>query len=317
MTVNWNGWQNSLACLQALRASVGPSWHLILVDNASEDDSVFHLSGLGHDVTLIRSNINGGWTGGNNLGVQRALEDGYEFVFLLNNDAFVRPDTLSILMMHLLKNIERLPILGPVHRETGRQQYSFVGTTRDRGTGFWSWTPPDKVQPTDLHESFETCWIKGAGIFAHRAHFEKVGLFDERFFLDFDEIDWCYRATNAGYSLIMIRDAIIDHVGYASLGSRTSPLHTYFMTRNKLLFAEKHLSLGQRILVLRKLWWDARRMSGNLPTRLTLLQFLTARSGLTATLRRGMLDYIFRRFGDCPAIVRQWNLEVMREVEDS
>jgi GT2 family glycosyltransferase len=100
ITVNWNGWRNSLACLKALRTSVGPDWHLFLIDNASQDDSLTYLSDLGADVTLIRSPTNGGWTGGNNIGVQRALEVGHEFLFLLNNDALVMPDTLSFLMKY-------------------------------------------------------------------------------------------------------------------------------------------------------------------------------------------------------------------------
>jgi GT2 family glycosyltransferase len=305
VTVNWNGWQNSLACLEALRAGTGPDWHFFLVDNASQDDSLAHLSDLGKDVTLIKSPINGGWTGGNNIGVKRALDNGHQFIFLLNNDAFVEPDTLSVLMTHFSKDAERMPVLGPVHKDPGRQQYNFLGAAADAATGLWM-RPTEGSQTSDLNESFETSWIKGAGIFIHRRHFEKLGLFDDRFFLNFDEIDWCYRARKAGYPLLMVRDAIINHVGYVSMGETTSPMQTYFMKRNGLLFAEKHLSNAQRVALLRKYWWDARDIPRNVPRRLWLLHFLVARSSPTRAFRRGMLDYLFRRFGDCPAVVRQW-----------
>ncbi|WP_309646290.1 glycosyltransferase, partial [Phenylobacterium sp.] len=69
VTVNWNGWRDTLACLAALRGSRGAAWRLIIVDNASTDDSRSHLSDLGDDVTTLWAPTNGGWTGGNNIGV--------------------------------------------------------------------------------------------------------------------------------------------------------------------------------------------------------------------------------------------------------
>src|SRR5688572_9260083 len=82
VTVNWNGWRNTLDCLAALRRTRDVSWRLIIVDNASTDGSAEKLSGLGEDVVLIRSDRNRGWTGGNNLGVEYALREGFGHIFL-------------------------------------------------------------------------------------------------------------------------------------------------------------------------------------------------------------------------------------------
>ncbi len=304
VTVNWNGWRNTLACLSALRRERTAGWRLYIVDNASEDDSLARLANLGSDVTLIKSPLNGGWTGGNNLGVKQALDDKHEFIFLINNDAFVAPNSLSILRDCFRANEGRMPILGPVHRDVDGTSYGFLGTSNDKITGFPAWNHTDGIEPASLQETFETSTISGAGIFAHRLHFEKIGLFDERFFLYFDEFDWCFRAKSAGFPLLMVRDAVIDHIGSASVG-QNSPLQEYFITRNALLFAEKHLTLRQRLCLLRRHIWRTRHLPRETSPNRSMLRFLTEPTGQTAAFRHGLLDYFRRRFGDCPGIFRR------------
>jgi GT2 family glycosyltransferase len=299
VTINWNGWQNSVACLQALRSTNGPKWHLYLVDNASEDDSLGHLSGLGDDITLIESPVNAGWTGGNNIGVKQALAAGYEFIFILNNDAFVERNTLAVLLASFRENATRKPILGPVHKNYGEDRYDFLGFIDDHAI------TTESVQTLD--KTYDTWFIKGAAIFAHRSHFETVGFFDDRFFLNWDDSDWCMRAVKAGYPLLMVRDAVIKHIGSASTGGTRSPLQAYFMARNRLLFGEKHFPITQRGRELRSLVWQARDLPRAVPQQLWLLDILFAKSGSSAAFRRGIIDYLFRRFGDCPETVRKWN----------
>jgi GT2 family glycosyltransferase len=299
ITINWNGWQGTIACLKALRNTVGPTWHLYLVDNASEDDSVSHLSGIGEDVTLIESTVNAGWTGGNNIGIKQALAAGHEFIFILNNDAFVESNTLAALLETFRKSAARMPVLGPVHKKYGEDEYDFLGLIDDHVIRIETDKP--------LDETYDTWLIKGAGIFAHREHFQVVGLFDDRFFLNWDDSDWCLRVSKAGFPLLMVRDAVIEHIGSASIGSMHSPLQSYFMARNCLLFGEKHLSIAQRLKDLRVLVWQARDLPRATPQYLWVFDILFAKSGSSAAFRRGILDYCRRRFGDCPAVVRKWN----------
>jgi GT2 family glycosyltransferase len=309
VVINWNGWQNSIECLKALRSTIGPKWHLYLVDNASEDDSLNHLIGLGEDVTLIQSTINAGWTGGNNIGVQRALAAGHEFIFILNNDAFVQPNTLSVLVSTFLDSDTPMPILGPLHKRYGEDKYDFVGFIDDH--------PINIESAQTINKTYGTWLIKGAGLFVHREHFQKVGYFDDRFFLNWDDSDWCLRASKAGYSLLMVRDAVINHIGSASMGGAVSPLQAYFMARNLLLFGEKHLSIAQRVRQLRSLAWQARDLSPPTSPRLWLADILLAESGSCAAFRRGIIDYFLRRFGDCPAIIREWNEDASKlEIRD-
>lgn len=123
--------------MAALRRSCNADWHLFIVDNASTDDSVERLTGLGDDVSLIRSPTNGGWTGGNNLGIEAALSARYDWLFILNNDAFVEPDTLELLPAEATAQAARegWPVLGPIHRGSHASDYDFIGSATDPRTG--------------------------------------------------------------------------------------------------------------------------------------------------------------------------------------
>lgn len=307
LVVNWNGWRHTLACLAALRKVQSPPWHLFIVDNASSDDSLEQLADLGNDVTLIRSAVNGGWTGGNNLGIRRALDRGFDFLFILNNDAEVVADTLEILLREFQDRADEMPILGPVHTTAEGDRYDFLGSTIDDYSGMPRLLPVDGVTAVDLKPFYETAYIRGAGLFVHRRHFEAVGLFDDAFYLNYDETDWSFRARRAGFRSYMVRDAEIRHIGSASIGGASSPLNLYFLTRNRLLFSERHGALRQRYRVWRDLYRRARSLSGGRGRIGWLPRFLTSRAKLTVAFRMGVRDYILRRFGDCPPLIRQLN----------
>ena len=307
VTINWNGWANTLECLAALRASVGTKWHLYVVDNASTDDSLARLADLGDDATLIASPVNGGWTGGNNVGVKAALAGGHEWLFILNNDAFVEPDTLALLLAEAEAQAARdvWPILGPIHRGDSLRAYDFIGSGTDPKTGIPGWIDA-AANPEPAGRLTSTSYVSGAGMFASRRHFEIVGLFDDRFYLNFDDTDWCRRAVKLGFPLLMLADASIRHIGSASIGGRESPLQTYFMARNRLLYAEKHCTLAERLRLARRYIWQARAMTGKDNVLGWSSALLSAHDGTLAAFRRGLSDYAFRRFGDCPDVIRAW-----------
>lgn len=307
VTVNWNGWRHTRECINALQASDTKSWRLYIVDNASTDGSQEHLRELPSNAVLIESPVNAGWAGGNNIAIKRALAEGCAFIFLLNNDAMVLPDTLSVLMRAYKKDQQNAPVLGPVNMTEDGRGYDFVATVHNDVKG-----TPDRVQASDFAHLLAsplvpTAYINGAGLFAAAQHFRSIGLFDDRFFLNYDETDWCYRARAAGHPLFTVSKAVILHKGSASIGGTSSVLQTYFMTRNRLLFLEKHGTLGQRFGALRELVWIARDLSGRQSRLGWLAPTIGAKSGRLAAFRQGFVDYVMRRFGDCPRAVRDWH----------
>jgi GT2 family glycosyltransferase len=303
VTINWNGWRHTLACLSALRGSVGANWHLFIVDNGSTDDSVARLKGLGADTTLIQSGANLGWTGGNNVALRKILDLNYEHIFVLNNDAAVHADTLSRLVAASSKCTPR-PVLGAYHRGVKTSDYDFCGSHIEPRTGIPVWNDVRTCERPTTGALVDTAYIGGAALFAHVDHFRRVGLFDERFFLNFDDTDWCARARETGFPLKMVGGAVVDHEGSASIGGRYAPMQTYFLTRNKLLYAQKHATTIQRVRLMRHIVWQAKDMASGRGLR-RYFNALRALDGQAVAFRQGIADYFAGRFGDCPPIVRQ------------
>jgi GT2 family glycosyltransferase len=303
--VNWNGWRDTVKAHASLQGSSYTEWRLIVVDNASTDDSLARLSALGPKATLIASPENAGFAGGCNIGIRAALAEGADYIFLLNNDATVRTETLERLVQTAVSTGEA--ILGCVIRESHSGELQYFGSRRSIEIGGPDWF----TSPADLERLnqplIETDFVFGAALFAASRLFQRIGLFDERFFLTFEETDWCYRAAALGVPRFVVTDAVADHAGSASMGSAASPLQAYFLQRNRLLFYEKHAGLRFVLRGLKRALQTARH--GLKREFLGLLKggrIDPARHARMIALR----DYLIRRFGDCPAEIR--NLTVRR-----
>lgn len=302
VTVNWNGWRDTLTCLAALRRTRGVAWHLIIVDNGSTDESPSRLSDLGDDVTTILTATNGGWTGGNNLGVAYALRSGYEHLLLLNNDAFVEPDTLAeFLAAHAH---EPRAIIGGVLMTEDGLRLDQAGCRPHPRTGVPQWVPLADLRPS-RNGLLHTSSVIGGALFAHREVFEAVGAFDDDFYLYYDETDWCARASAFGHANFVAERAVLRHVGAASTGGSHSPLVTYFLTRNSLLFVERHRTIAEHLALARVILGRLRLDAQAVKARWWPITLLTTTDPLLRARRRGLVDYLMRRFGDCPASVRQ------------
>ena len=282
---------------------MGAQWHAFIVDNASTDESIDKLSNLGDDVTLIQSPMNSGWTGGNNQGLKEALRAGFKYFFILNNDALVLPDTIAVLQSSL-ENHTLNPVLGPVHWDLDQVNPEFVGAATNPRTGL----PENQAGKDALNRKetnlYSTAYIRGAGIFFTADHISQVGFFDDRFFLNYDETDWCFRARQLGFDVLMCKNARILHSGSASIGGYLSPLNVYFLVRNALLFSENYCTKKQRVMVLKGLAWEfsnARDVRGYY-RRLAFLIF--SQNRVAKSFRSGLEDYLLRRFGDCPPEIR-------------
>jgi hypothetical protein len=305
--VNWNGWQNTRACVEALQATERVRLLIVIVDNGSTDGSQDQLANLGANTHLITSTRNNGWAEGSNIGIRYALSEGFDHIFLLNNDAFVRPDTIERLLSAFDGRRSDCPVLGPLVVNADGDGYQFVGASIDPATGLPQ--PLNAEAPPSSSSLVPTSFVIGAALLAHRRHFEAVGLIEPRFFLNYDETDWCFRVTAAGFPLLMVPDAVVAHVGSASIGGADSPLQTYFLTRNRLLFAERHLPISKRFRALRPCVWMARWHLKTDGWRLWWLMCVS-NAATAVAIRRGLFDYALRRFGDCPPSIRRLQRQV-------
>lgn len=300
ITVNWNRPALTKRCHQALLNSINIDWHLFIVDNGSTDDSVSELNNLGKKTSLIITGKNTGWAGGNNRGIQEAVDRGFEWLFLLNNDATVEPETLYELW-RASTNHSPPAISGAVQLDDDELACFFGAKER-----------PGSVFPIDIKadefakqsEVFETQFIKGAALLCHASHIQAIGFFDKRFFLNFEEVDWCLRAKLAGFFVIMSKRAIVRHEGSGSMGGYSSPMSTYFLVRNAILFAEIHGGPKHQVkAIFNRLNW-ARLQFGTKSWIIAAVCVVCSRSAWSIAWKLGLRDYILRRFGDCPPIIR-------------
>ena len=298
--VNWNGWQHTLAACQSLEQSTYRALKIIVVDNASSDDSLAQLRGRLPGIELIAHPVNAGFAGGCNVGMTRARELGCDYIFLLNNDALVDSQTVARLVAaSKAKNDSALLGSAVLHAATGDYQFFGARAAALRDMHDWYTAETDGAL---LHQDFiESDFILGAALFIPTRALDRTGPFDERFFLNFEETDLCYRARALGIPSFVVPASRVLHHASTTLGAYNAPLQVYFLTRNGLLFAKLHGTGEQhrRVLAarladlywsLRKSWEAGRLM--DLPTR--------ARA-------RAFWDYGLRRFGDCPPAIRRYD----------
>jgi GT2 family glycosyltransferase len=230
--VNWNGLGDTLACLESLRASTQPV-HAIVVDNDSAGDDLERLraSGLAGEVIAAESNL--GFAAGSNAGLERALAGGFALVGVLNNDTVVEPESIARLAEHLPEGRERA--ISPDIRYFDEPERSwFAGGVLDRG---W----PRHLQPSELSASndpLRDCdCLSGCCIVARREVWQRVGLFDPRYFLIFEDSDWSMRARREGVELCVATASAIRHkVSRTISRGSASLLSDFYFARNGLIF---------------------------------------------------------------------------------
>lgn len=238
VVLNWNGADDTLACVESLRRSTVPI-HIIVVDNGSTDDSVprIRATSLADEIVLTGKNL--GYAEGNNRGLRAALDGGFDVIAVLNNDALVAPDTLDLLRGQLPPSEHRA--VSPDIRYLDRPDESwFAGGVIDRG---W----PRHLQPAELVNDPRALrpsqCLSGCCIAARRETWERVGLFDPKYFLIFEDSDWSMRAVGSGVSLYVVTGSTIQH--HVSKSLRHGPaslLASYYFVRNGLRFEARYFT---------------------------------------------------------------------------
>lgn len=213
IVLNWNGADDTLACVESLMAQTTVP-DIILVDNFSSDDSVerFESYITGHpdsSIYLIKNPVNSGYAGGENVGIRYALSEGYAYIGTLNPDA-----TADQRWTHaLVDELDTHPGLGIVTGILARSDRKTVDSTGDFYTT-WGIPGPRGRDGLLVDAPKEPEYIFGAtggGFVARREVFEKIGLFDEKFFMYFEDVDLCFRAQLTDYKVRYIPDALAYH----------------------------------------------------------------------------------------------------------
>jgi hypothetical protein len=222
VVVNWNGGDRLIKCVSSLRQQSASLLEVIVVDNASTDGSADSIRSLFSDVAVINAGANLGFAGGNAVGIQRARA---EYVLLLNNDAWLEPRAVELLMeAHLL---EALDVSGPV--ECGYDERA-----RPSGTGRLTIDPLGHPVWIQGEETAAPFYLSGVCLLFKRSIYFETGGLDTDFFMYFEETDWFWRLQLYGKRFRTVEHVKVHHAGSASTfapGSRFN--YRRFLWRNQ------------------------------------------------------------------------------------
>jgi GT2 family glycosyltransferase len=241
VTVNYNSGAYIEPFLRSLRRVVYPGFQLIVVDCASSDGSDRQIEELWPDVTLIRSPENVGFTGGNNLAIQRAIAEGCSHVLFLNADTEVEPRLLDVLMERVgprMLVVPRVELLG-----SGGLMDDTVGEF-DWRRGVWSNWVHGKPCPPELQVEREVPMASLCCLLAPVSVFRHAGMLDERLFMYYEDFDFLRRAQSAGYRIRYVPETLVYHRKSAASGG-DSPFKAYYATRNRAAVMRRHSTPGR------------------------------------------------------------------------
>ena len=223
--LNWNGWQDTLECVRSLDSMEYRNWRAVIVDNGSSDNSVARLKELCPEIPILETHRNLGFAVGNNVGIRFALMSRPDYVFVLNNDTTVFPDTISQFVKFAQEHSDSA-LMGPKIEGRNPQLEWPIRRKLDLLTLLCTFTALRRPiartpilrdtfysignQPSRVHA------LIGSALFFRAGTFERVGLFDENTFLDFEELIMAEKVRSAGLSAYFVPQARIWHKGSAS-----------------------------------------------------------------------------------------------------
>lgn len=284
--LNWNRVGLTLKCITSfLKTHQLGSINLLVVDNASSDDSVTKIRKKFPHVKILINKKNLGWSGGNNKGIKYALRNGADVVVLVNNDTVFTQKKFISNLVKCFEEDSSIGIVGPkILSNTNKGMLLSAG-------GFFNrryFSKPCGIGKKDRGQYDhigEVEFVSGTAMAIKKDVFKKIGYLNEDYYLYFEDADFCMRAKKSGFKCVIKQNAVIEHIGEATSGNK-SALHTYYNTRNHLLFVEKWAPLrvkAREFLRLPKTYYEFNKFKNK---------------NIREFGKLGVRDYLLRKFGE-------------------
>lgn len=299
LILNWNGWKDTIECLDSVFSSDYKNYQVIVCDNDSQDESIEKIidwatgrliatpassapailhgasspvakpiayrlydrkhaeGGAGEDdreysLILIRTGANLGFAGGNNVGLRYVLaREGFEYVWLLNNDTVIKNDALRQLVKkaeYYKENGQKVGIVGSklfyydqphIVQSVGGIYNKWLGTTKH--LGLWEFDSGQYDNDTFIKN---IDYVDGSAMLVSKSFLQEAGLMSEDYFLYYEELDWSLRGRRYNYALGYSWQSHVYHKEGGTIGSSSNPykkseLSDYYGLRNRIIFARK------------------------------------------------------------------------------
>lgn len=269
--LNWNQPELTLTAIDSILKIKHPhfNYKIILVDNGSSDNSLTIFTKKYQKLPLVKiisNNNNLGYVEGNNRGINYALKHNFNYLLIINNDVIVDPNFLKNLISFHQQN-NNFALMSPkIYFAPGYEYHRDRYKTKDRGKVIWSFGGQmdwdniygsniaiDQVDNGQFIKSPTYIdFLSGCCLFAPTSTFNQIGLFDKRYFMYLEDVDFCQRLIKQGKKLCVVPDSIIWHINAGSSTAGGGPLHDYFITRNRLLFGFTYARIRTKLALLKE-----------------------------------------------------------------
>jgi GT2 family glycosyltransferase len=270
--LNYNGKKNTLECLKSLEKIKRDEFGLtiLVIDNASTDDSAKtireYISRMKNiSVKIIESEQNVGFSGGNNIIIKYSLEHGADYVLILNNDTYVDANFLKELLEEADRDNNAGILVPKIYFAPGFEFHINRYSKDDVGKVLWyagariDWANivgehrgVDKVDDGQFDQTEKTDLATGCCMLIKKEVFERIGNFDDKYFLYYEDADLSIRAKREGFGIVYVPKSIIWHKNAGSAGGSGSFLQDYYITRNRLIFGFRYAPVRSKLALAKE-----------------------------------------------------------------
>jgi len=310
VVLQYNNSQDTVKCLESLKGLDYPNFSVLVIDNGSDSHHLnnverFIQNSVSAPITynLKPMTYNSGYSGGNNIGLKRIIENGADYALILNNDTTVERDFLAKLV-EVGESDPKIGILGPAILEVRPPNqviepsspishtmiYHNIVVSRKVYGGKIKWLKPELSHSSQLQIYDPRLYVPGTAMLIKKEVIENIGLLDERYFLYFEDADYCLRASRAGYGLKIVSQALVHHRISSSARRLGAPMLLRYHFRNALLFNRKNGPIWVKVLLP---FWT----SFIIIKQLIKIIIRPAKGEISRAILNGVLDFYLGHFG--------------------
>jgi GT2 family glycosyltransferase len=266
--LNFNSREETIGCLNSIKkiSTKGFEVNVVLIDNASREKLNLKEDFIDPiPLKIMETKENLGFAGGHNLGLRYALGNNADYVLVFNNDAILGKDALLEMFLTAESSAEFAIIVPKIYFSKGHEYHKNKYKTNELGKVFWyaggevDWKNVvgfhrgvDEVDSGQYDRQEETNYATGCCMLIKREILEKVGMFNEDYYLYYEDGDLSRRVKKMGYKIIYEPKAVVWHENAGSAGGSGSGLQDYYISRNRMLFGLKYAPIRSRIALVRE-----------------------------------------------------------------